>query len=64
MSNERPMTANEIEITPDMMRAGIEVFVRAAPSLAPEDYWVREIFKAMIFNSARPGRVDSCTEGG
>ena len=40
--------AKTVEITPEMIGAGIKVFSRVAPSLAPDEHWVSEIFRAMI----------------
>jgi hypothetical protein len=38
---------DEIEITPEMIEAGVDVLYQYAPSMAGFDFWAGEIFRAM-----------------
>lgn len=48
LAGDRPALAElEIEITPEMVEAGASVLYRMEPAFHGEEFWAKEIYRAM-----------------
>lgn len=45
--SERQASADDIEITPAMIEAGASVLYRMEPLFASEEFWAKEVYRAM-----------------